>query len=293
MSFFRACALSSLALLIACNGSNPGGTAGQSTKSGPLAGKVPDIVADTNDLALGKGWYLFETFNGQSFRWVNNDAEIIVKNPRSNVKNVALELEAGPSLGTKNFALQVREASRVVQTIRISGHQRVVATVPVRQGSFTTFALHVNGGGKHITDPRILNFRVFSVADADIVDPNSGIVLGRNWDVVERFAGRTFRWVDNDAAFSVVSNGAKTEKIHIVSLPGPGLGGHPLAVQVRNASEAAVATLHPDKNGDAIFSAQLKPGSNSFTLHVAGGGQRTSSDPRILNFRVFLLAPAG
>ena len=147
MSFFRASALVSLALLAAC-ASNPGAPSASATKSGPLAGKVPDIVDDTNDLGLGKGWYLFETFGGQSFRWVDNNAEIVVKNPRTNVKDVALELEAGPSLGTKKFTLQIVENGKVLSSIPISGHAHVVAAAPVRPGTPTTFALHVNGGGK-------------------------------------------------------------------------------------------------------------------------------------------------
>ncbi len=290
MFFFRASALISLALLAAC-ASNPSTPSASATKTGPLAGKVPDIVDDTSDLGLGKGWYLYETFGGQSFRWVDNNAQIVVKNPRTNLKDVALELEAGPSLGTKNFKLQILENGKPVQTIAVAGHQRVVAVVPVRPGASTTFALRVNGGGKRISDPRILNFRVFSVADADIVDPHSGVTLGGNWDVVERYAGSTFRWVDNDAAFTVTSNGSKQQKVHIVTLPGPGLGGHQLAISVRNASGATVATVIPNKKGDATFAVPVKAGANTFTLHVSNGGQKTGSDPRILNFRVFLLAP--
>jgi len=291
MSFFRAFASVSLVLLAACV-SNPGAPSPSATKSGPLAGKVPDIVDDTNDLALGKGWYLFETFGGQSFRWVDNNAEIIVKNPRTNSKSVALEVEAGPSLGTKNFPLQIVENGKVVGSIPIKGHARIVATVPVRPGAATTFALHVNGGGKHTSDPRILNFRVFTVADADIIDPNSGVTLGGNWYVVERYAGQTFRWVDNDAAFTITSNATASQKLQIVTLPGPGLGGHQLAIDVRNAAGATVATIHPNKKGAATFAVPVKKGANNFTLHVTGGGQKTSSDPRILNFRVFLLAPS-
>ena len=258
MTLFRASALVSLALLAACSGANPGAPSVSATKSGPLAGKVPDIVDDTNDLALGKGWYLFETFGGQSFRWVDNNAEIVVKNPRTNSKSVALEVEAGPSLGTKNFPLQIVENGKVVSSIPITGHARIVATVPVRPGASTTFALHVNGGGKQTSDPRILNFRVFTVADADIVDPNSGVTLGGNWNVVERYAGQTFRWVDNDAAFTITANGTASQKLQIVTLPGPGLGGHQLAIDVRNAAGATVATIHPNKKGDATFTVPVK-----------------------------------
>lgn len=290
MSFFRAFASVSLVLLAAC-ANNPGTPSPSATKSGPLAGKVPDIVDDTNDLALGKGWYLFETFGGQSFRWVDNNAEIVVKNPRTNSKSVALELEAGPSLGTKKFTLQIVENGKTVGSIPVAGHQWVLAKVPAHPGAPSTFMLHVNGGGKQTSDPRILNFRVFTVADADIVDPGSGITLSRNWDIVERYAGQTFRWVDNDAAFTLTSSGSKTQKIHIVALPGPGMGGHQLAIAVRNASGATVATINPDKKGNATFSVPVKSGANAFTLHVSGGGKKTSSDPRILDFRVFSLTP--
>lgn len=290
MSFIRAFAACAIALLAACSGSNPAPTGAPAT-GGPLTGKVTDIVDDANDLALGKGWYLFETYNGQSFRWVDNNAQIVVKNPHGAIKGVALELEPGPSLGAKNFALQIVENGKTVASVPVAGHQRVVASVPVRAGVVTTFALHVNGGGKRTSDPRILNFRVFLVADADIVDPGSGITLGNNWDVVERFDGRTFRWVDNDAAFTVTANAAKTQKLHIETLPGPGLGGTQLAIAVRNASGATVATINPNKKGIATFSVPVKPGANAFTLHVSGGGHKTASDPRILNFRVFSLTP--
>jgi len=64
-----------------------------------------------------------------------------------------------------------------------------------------------------------------------------------------------------------------------------------LAIAVRNASGTTVATINPDKKGNATFSIPVKAGANSFTLHVTGGGQKTSSDPRILNFRVFSLTP--
>ncbi len=291
MSLFRACILLSLAALAACSGSNSTAPAPGATKSGPLAGKVADIVDDTNDLALGKGWYLYETFAGQTFRWVDNNAQIVVKNPRSNVKDIALELEAGPSLGTKKFTLQIVENGKTVGSLPVAGHQWVVAKVPVRPGSPATFTLHVNGGGKKTSDPRILNFRVFTIADADIVDPGSGIALGGNWDIVERYAGQTFRWVDNDAAFTVTSNASKQQKVHIVTLPGPGMGGHQLAIAVRNAAGTTVATINPDKKGNATFSIPVKPGANSFSLHVTGGGKKTASDPRTLNFRVFSLTP--
>ncbi len=290
MSLFRACILLSVAALAACAGSNATAPP-PASKSGPLTGKVADIVDDTTDLGLGKNWYLYETFGGQMFRWVDNNAEIVVKNPRTNVKTVALELEAGPSLGTKKFTLQIVEKGKVVASIPVAGHQWVLAQVPVRAGTPATFMLHVNGGGKQTSDPRILNFRVFTVADADIVDPESGITLGGKWDVVERYAGQTFRWVDNDAAFTVTSTVAKSQKIHIVTLPGPGMGGHQLAIAVRNAVGTTVATINPDKKGNATFSVPVKSGANAFTLHVTGGGQKTSSDPRILNFRVFSLTP--
>jgi hypothetical protein len=291
MSLFRACILLSIATLAACGGSNTTAPVPPASKSGPLTGKVADIVDDTNDLGLGKNWYLYETFGGQTFRWVDNNAEIVVKNPRTNLKAVALELEAGPSLGEKKFTLQIVENGKTVASLPVNGHQWVLAQVPVHPGKPATFALHVNGSGKHTSDPRILNFRVFTMADADIVDPGSGITLGSNWDIVERYAGQTFRWVDNDAAFTVTSNGSKTQKIHVVTLPGPGMSGHQLAIAVRNASGATVATINPDKKGNATFSLPVKSGANAFTLHVSGGGHKTGSDPRILDFRVFSLTP--
>jgi hypothetical protein len=119
---------------------------------------APDIVPLGSGLRLGSGWYPLETYAGETFRWVNNDAELSVEPAAAGT--LALELEPGPGLGTRPFDLQVLDASgHAVETVPVSHRQMV--RVHLRTG---TYRLHVGGGGQPCPgDWRILNVRVFRI----------------------------------------------------------------------------------------------------------------------------------
>jgi hypothetical protein len=109
-----------------------------------------DIAPPT--VRLLKGWYPLETFNGETFRWVTNDAILSVPDGQPPFD---VEVESGPGLEYKPFPLEVRG----------NGDPSIVTVerrCAVRFPGGGEYTLHVNGGGKTSAgDPRVLNFRVF------------------------------------------------------------------------------------------------------------------------------------
>jgi hypothetical protein len=137
----------------------------------------PDITPDAyrqalgrgelpaDGVLLGRGWYTLESPSQQRFRWVANDAELVVTSPRGTKRMVELEVEPGPGVGSQPFVLQVLDSEgQAVASIDVHGRGVVRAAVPTRAGTTSIVRLHVVGGGLPTpNDPRTLNFRVFSV----------------------------------------------------------------------------------------------------------------------------------
>ena len=124
-----------------------------------------DILVENTPLALGDGWYPLETYCGETFRWVNNDAVFTVAADNDGSELLSLELEPGPSMDGKPFVLQVLDCYDCeIKTAEFCGRQRLELTLPVHTGPLNTFRLRVKGGGAAVPgDPRILNFRVFQI----------------------------------------------------------------------------------------------------------------------------------
>lgn len=122
-------------------------------------GQVP-----TDGLFVGHGWHPVELFDGEVFRWVTNDADVVVTAPTGRERRLLLELEPGPGLGSQPFTLRVLdEHTRPVATLPVSGREVVSIRLPLANGDREVFRLTTDGGGQHVEgDPRILNFRVLS-----------------------------------------------------------------------------------------------------------------------------------
>jgi hypothetical protein len=127
-----------------------------------------DIVNPNDALVIGAGWYPLETYDGETFRWVNNDAEITVQALSETQRQLNLDIEPGPGLESKPFELQVLDpAGKILSTIEVDGRQTINISLPTLSQT-SMFKLHIEGGGG-ITqnDPRILNFRVFQLGWSD------------------------------------------------------------------------------------------------------------------------------
>lgn len=143
--------------------------------------RQPHLFRTTDIITPGQGWYPLESYQGETFYWVNNDAEMIIHAPTGQRTHLNLEVEPGPGLSGQPLQLQVLDAAgRVVAvTPKIRGRQMVNVRLPLKPGPATVFQLHVEGGG-HITpnDPRLLNFRIFYF----------------EWGLTAQANGETKRW---------------------------------------------------------------------------------------------------
>lgn len=115
-----------------------------------------------------------------------------------------------------------------------------------------------------------------------------GSHLGGGWLDIEQFGGEIFRWVENDA--EIVLDGApEPVELKMLVEAGPGLRGRELVLQVLNSDGDQIGVETVIGRGEASF--YLPAGCDrSLRLHVEGGGQLISADPRVLNFRVFAIS---
>ena len=269
----------------------------------PAAALGADAVASGNggNVALGKNWGPYETFGGRSFRWVGNDAEIVVRDARGSAV-VTIACEGGPSLGQPSFFLRALDASRrQVDHVKCAGAGNAVQFFLPANGAESRYVLHVDGGGRAAgSDKRILNFRVFSLdgggnapAGGDIVDARNGVRLGNGWYGPEHFSGQTFRWLNgSDGRFFVTSNRELETKLRLLVATGPSIGTRDTTVTVHDASGKSLGStkIADPKNHTIEVAVHLKPGENEFGISVQTQNKPVPHDPRHLNLRVFSIA---
>jgi hypothetical protein len=141
--------------------------------SGAAPAHSSDVVRGSN-IQLGNGWGVLETFHNQTFRWVDNDAQVSVTADQPGEVGVSLLAEPGPGVAGKPFLLKALDSSgRQIGAVPVRGRETVKLFVPVEAGKPTEFRLHVDGGGKPTpNDARILNFRAFRL-EAELWGPSS------------------------------------------------------------------------------------------------------------------------
>lgn len=130
-----------------------------------------------------------------------------------------------------------------------------------------------------------------SAADAIAGGNGGNVQLGRNWFPYETYAGRAFRWVDNDAEITVRGNGLV--RVSIACEGGPSLGALTFPLRALDASGRQVDHVVCAGPGKPMVLLVPVRGETHLTLHVDGGGKPVPHDARILNFRVFSLDAGG
>jgi len=110
----------------------------------------------------GQGWHYQERAGGERFRWVSQDAELVVR-PTEGRRNLALLVEPGPGVGYRPFHLLITLSSgEVVARALVKGLTYVKVPVPAWGGRVTALLLTTKEGGLPVAgEPRILNFRIF------------------------------------------------------------------------------------------------------------------------------------
>jgi hypothetical protein len=111
----------------------------------------------------GKGWHRLERAGAERFRWVSQDAELVVRTTGKR-RNLALLVEAGPGVGYRPFHLLIALSNgEVVARALVNGLTYVKVPIPAKCGKATALFLTTKEGGLPVAgDPRILNFRIFA-----------------------------------------------------------------------------------------------------------------------------------
>jgi hypothetical protein len=166
-----------------------------------------DIVVSDGIFLGSSGWYPLES-DGQNFRWINNDAEIVVVAPAES-QEISLKAAPGPGLSYRPFELEILDTKkRVVATAQVDGHRTVQIMLPIVGGETRKFWLHVEGGGQQATlnDPRTLNFRVFQIGWSDDVQQYStpcSLTFSTGWHGIEQSGQDWWRWTDGQGQVRV------------------------------------------------------------------------------------------
>jgi hypothetical protein len=126
-----------------------------------LSIKDDDVVSAAEGMAVGKGWYPLERFNGERFRWAGPEA-IIQIDASAALEAVKLDIEPGPGVDFGPLKINVFAGNDAKGHIVIKNRERI--TIPwSRLPNSPELRLLVNGGGKMVsTDARAMNFRAFA-----------------------------------------------------------------------------------------------------------------------------------
>jgi hypothetical protein len=286
------------------------------------AGRVP-----ADGLFVGAGWYPLETVGETRFRWVDNDAEILVVRPTGTRRNLGLDLESGPGAGGQPVTVSVlNEQGQVLLAVPVQGPRTLKVPLPLTPStSAVYYRLRVDGGGLPTSDDsRRLNLRVYKVDWADnptfhdaatlarttanpdvgpLADtrelqagrvPADGLFVGAGWYPLETVGETPFRWVNNDAEILVVRPTGTRQQLALVIEPGPGVGSQPFLLSVLDESGKPVASVFvPDRRPVTVTLPVAAGPTAVYRLHVDSGGAPTQNDGRVLNFRVFRFEWAG
>jgi hypothetical protein len=130
---------------------------------------APERFSDTtNLLCIWNNWGPLEEWGGRRFRWVNNDAELLLFSPSEKTRSLILELERGPSLPPGGATVIAYVNGAPSDTATITGFHRAMIKLPDVLQKENLVRLHVTAEGKPSeNDPRVLNFRVFRISLSD------------------------------------------------------------------------------------------------------------------------------
>jgi hypothetical protein len=259
---------------------------------------VLDIVSGTGDVLLGANWLPAEFVNGDNFRWVTNDAIAYVPAVERIEHRVSLEVEAGYSLPHPVAIDVFDEDDRLIASAAVDGRRTVQLYLSAGRPKLHALRFHVQNENRPAAahDPRILNFRVFSIhaepLRPDVVSFAAGFQIGRGgWYHLEESGSDTFRWVNNDAEIVVTDAGATV--LDIEAEPGPGSRSQPLQLTILGpAGDEIAAHVLDARRRISIELPASAAVPYAITLRARGGGATMPGQPRVLNLRVFHI-PSG
>ncbi|RBP43894.1 4-amino-4-deoxy-L-arabinose transferase-like glycosyltransferase [Roseimicrobium gellanilyticum] len=258
---------------------------------------TPDVFDFTPGVLLGERWGERRiSKNERLSREFQNDATIWV-NPAGRT-SLDLSLSIKPDSDYEKLAMDFsihNDQGAEVAKIRLPKEGRTQVKLPLDPQRLQSFRFHFAAVEPGATAPPVLKaYRAGTVKRAfparkrsDVTEP--GTVLGENWHPLERYDGKTFRWVTNDAEIKpgIWSTSVETLRLTVECGPGAGEDGATLEVRAKDGEVLASTHIHTYAELQLKLSRPLLP-NEVCQLHVEGGGLPSPrGEPRILNFRVF------
>ncbi|MGD1092398.1 MAG: hypothetical protein ABSB35_10450 [Bryobacteraceae bacterium] len=295
-------------------------------KDGARVLEKHDIVKPNSGLNLGSGWFPPEKQGDEIFRWVTNDAEVIVEPSDDAGRVILIEIEPGPGVGHETFLLEVRDQDGTPFSASVDERSLLSFPVPDSNGGAVHFRLHTSVGGSRIaSDPRELNFRVFrcevsvkateyglkvprksfglvsrlmgrvSGPPAESINrhrlvPTGGYSLwGDGWYGVESANGESFRWMKHRGAIALFRPPGAGNSASLLVEAGPALGFGRFQLDVRDQWGSLLATGKVKRRGSVAVPLHDGDGAQVIVLSVQGGGEpeTVAGDSRTLAVRLF------
>src|ERR1035437_9394457 len=128
-----------------------------------LLGERGDDIFGWGVAFWGKGWHCLEQAGAEKFRWVSQDAELVVRTTGGK-RCLALLVEPGPGVGYRPFHLVIALSNgEVLARALVNGLTYVKVPVPAGRGRVTALFLTTKEGGLPVAgEARILNFRILA-----------------------------------------------------------------------------------------------------------------------------------
>jgi hypothetical protein len=134
------------------------------TPDGLRALSAEDIADPDSGISFGSGWFGVEQCSPrQVYRWMGNDAEVMIRSRRAPASYLTFDLEPGPSAGAGPLRLKaIDDAGTVLADAEVRARTTVAVDLSPGGNAVGSFRVHIDGGDLAVShDPRILNLRVF------------------------------------------------------------------------------------------------------------------------------------
>jgi hypothetical protein len=156
-------------------------------------------IASGGSVRLGANWFELESAPTETFRWVDDDAELLIS-PEAGETVLVLDVEPGPGVTRGALALELRDnQGNRISEVRVRRRSVITFTLPDGIKGTIRVRLHPRNGGRKIgSDLRTLNFRVFRCTLENPVSPNPAAIDKRETGeahirTTESFAAKTGR----------------------------------------------------------------------------------------------------
>jgi hypothetical protein len=123
-----------------------------------------DIVAPSEGIRFGSGWYPVERYDSEPFRWMREEAEVLLDRPRSAEPRLWMDVDAGPSAKGGVLSVEVVDAGgAVLAAATVRGRSKLLLQIPDRISS-GLLRLRLQGDWAPVaSDARFLSLRVFGL----------------------------------------------------------------------------------------------------------------------------------